>query len=309
VIDLQQTHFLSQTRHGLKSFTNPWLYYLPEYLSKQQQTIDQSFYLVEQESQTIQAQVHFDRHLDRAISTQCSPFGSFEGENLAPEVASWFLDQVEERLRLGGIKEVVLKQPIQIYQQQKIWVTILTNAGYDRTDQVNHHIPVTREPFYEKLHTMQRRKLKGSAVFTFQLYGSDQLNVVYDFVARCRKQKGHRLSMTESALQQVVSALPEYFIFPTVWLHGQMVAAAIVVKATNTIWYNFYPAHDAQYNHLSPMIFLLDRLYLYAQQQQVITLDLGTSEFQGQLIPTLAQFKSRVGGIESLKSTFSKIIL
>ncbi len=309
MIDLQQTHYLAQNPRGLKAIDSNWLYYLPEYWSNQSQKLDQSFYLVEHASQTIQAQVHFSRSQDQAISTQCSPFGSIESDHMAPEVAAWFLGSIEERLRSYGIKELILRHPIEIYQRQKFWAAIIRNAGYARRDQVNHHIPVTPDPFWVKIHDMQRRKLKSSSAFTFKFCPSDQLRLVYDFIARCRKHKGHQLSMTHSALNQIVSALPEYFLLPTVWLNGQLVAAAIVIKATGNVWYNFYPAHDTEYNHLSPMVYLLKRLYQHAQQEQVEALDLGTSEFQGQLIPGLAQFKSRVGGVESLKTTFSKSIL
>ncbi len=282
------------------------MYYSTEYLQLQNTSDSLSFYLVDRVAKSIQAQIHFVITEGTAISFRFSPFGSFNSTGLEETIASKFLEAVESKLQSKQVHRVVLKHPAPIYPTDQFWLALLKRYGYHRLDQTNHHIPVDQDPFEQNLHTMQRRKLRKSKSLLFKLEPESKFNEVYDFISGCRYRQGRTLSMSRQDLGRVVKGLPQHFLFPTVTIKDQIVSASVIIKASSAVWYNFYPAHDAEFDSLSPLVYLLSQLYGYAQNSKIKAIDLGTSDVGGQAQPGLMQFKSRIGGLITQKPTFTK---
>ena len=88
----------------------------------------------------------------------------------------------------------------------------------------------------------------------------------------------------------------------------QIIAVGVTIKINEEIAYTFYLADDEQYLRESPTIFLLSGIYDYFQAKNYKILDLGITTNQGILNEGLAYFKGSLGGILSLKKTYSKTL-
>ena len=74
------------------------------------------------------------------------------------------------------------------------------------------------------------------------------------------------------------------------------------------ILYNYLPASIDEYKAFSPMVMIMENVYNYAKKEQYSFIDLGISSINGVLQKGLIQFKERIGGVFSEKTTFSKIL-
>jgi hypothetical protein len=107
-------------------------------------------------------------------------------------------------------------------------------------------------------------------------------------------------------LKQTIAALPDHFLFFSLTNATGIAAAAIVICVSDSIWYTFYYAHDAEYNKVSPVVHLLDCIYACAAKEKVKLIDLGTSMVNDEVNKPLLHFKQSVGALTIPKFTFTK---
>lgn len=169
-------------------------------------------------------------------------------------------------------------------------------------------IPVTIKPFAERIrHSERLRFRQGSqAGFIFQHPNLERLKEVYGFIAACHKEKGYGLSISEADLAKAVSRFREQYVLSVITHREQIVAAAVSIRISEGVLYNFLANHRKEFNTLSPPVMLLDGLYAYCQRHSIALFDLGTSALGGEPNFSLLDFKMRMGGIPSSKFTFIK---
>jgi hypothetical protein len=198
--------------------------------------------------------------------------------------------------------------PSSCYNPNPIWEDLFLEFGFKGISAINHHLKVDARPLSEKMHYMEKRKLAKCSDFVFRVLSKDQLKLIYDFIHDCREQKKQSLSLSYQRLERIVQNNNDHFLLCAVYDETVLAAASIVIKVNSKCWYQFYPAHHQWYDRQSPMVFLTSELYCYAHRQGVEVIDLGTSELDQQPLEGLLLFKSRLGGIQTDKTVYSKLL-
>lgn len=287
-----------------------YLYNNKVYLQSKERTLGKPLTFYALQGEVAVARIHF--FLTRqpngeveAISIPASPFGSFEYSSaLSTQTLTEFVGYIKDHLLAQYADRIIIKDCIPVYREDGEYdlQEILMNSGFWMQEElVNHYIIVGHEPLSRKIHTMEMRRLKKcyTAGFTFSQEGPDSQKEVYNFIRTCRAEKEWNLSMRWDEIKQIVSLLPQHYLFFTVREQEKIVAATIAVLVNNQMLYNFYPASRMSYNPFSPAVMLISGLYQYCQQSNIKILDLGTS-------PTLSlqKFKEHLGGVLSYKRTY-----
>lgn len=291
-----------------------YLFNEPRFYQSRALERDLSFYILHPQKQILLGRIRFSIEDQNAYSLAQSPFGGLEiNEDLRPALLDDFLWFIEKCLKAKGIKTIKIKQFPFVYAEvssSKITSTYL-RKGYKVTHpDINHHIVVDSTSFVDKIHPMERRKIKKAIneSFIFREESLNSLDRIYDFIQSCRAQKGQNLNTALVDLQTTVNAMPEDYKIFTVYDGDKIIACSIVVIVNKRIAYNFLPASSAKYKKYSPMVFLLAEIYAYCNSYNLQVFDLGISAVDNRLQSSLIDFKERVGGVAGLKLTFEKDI-
>jgi hypothetical protein len=268
--------------------------------------------LIEEKSKLVHAQIHFHVSDGIAMSPCKAPFGSVEfATSLSANNLFDFLKEVERNLIQRGVKKVMIKDAPQIYRlhQASILSALLTDLHFKVSRQeINSSIIVDDALWRAKISEAEYRRLKQceKEKLTFLKLSNTELKKIYAFINECREERNMSLSMTYEELDRVVEKFPNEFFLFGVFKEDELMAAVISIQVSQTILYNFYPAHKKAFDQLSPMVFLLDNQYKFCQAAGIQILDLGTSALDNKTNFSLLNFKTQVGGIASLKLVFEK---
>ena len=175
-----------------------------------------SFYLLRKVNQKVMAQVSFCLQNNKALSPVKAPFGSFLfSEHLSPLGLYQFVQHCEEELQKRDVKSVQIIEPPLFYRKTgELLHTILFNLNYTvRQAELSSGIRIDHINFEEKIEVWERRKLKQSKEkgLQYKLLPLSELENVYGLILKCRKQKGHTLSMTLEELKRTVDVFKENF--------------------------------------------------------------------------------------------------
>ena len=86
--------------------------------------------------------------------------------------------------------------------------------------------------------------------------------------------------------------------------NDKLIAAAISVRVSKEILYNFYHADEFTYRSSSPMVMLIKEIYEYCQRNKIQILDLGISTKNGLINQGLFNFKKSLGCSVTEKNTY-----
>ncbi len=248
--------------------------------------------------------IAFDLIEELAISLPFSPAGSMTYSGISKEPFSKVIKLIEAQLLQLGIKNVVITRPIECYHP--VPMNYFYEAGYaENTREIAHYLPID-DSFASQIHLMQKRKLAKLDEITFEVGSIDQLMEVYDFIAGCRVAQNIPLNISFAKLETLFTLLPDHYHLHTARLNGELIAACIMVKATDRVVYYFLPATSAKHKTSSPMVGLINHMYSHYQQLGFEYLDFGISSENGKPQKNLITFKERMGGIRSDRVTFSK---
>ncbi len=273
------------------------------------QMMQRTFYAVEHATKSVVGKIHFfGKYNERELIFQSpakSPFGSFE---FCPKLdAGQLYDFIQFMLKAlkGELPSSILIRhhatayaPVHTVSLKEM----LGNAGFLVSESVpNHHIAVNDFPLAEKMHMMEKRRLRKcrKAGFLFREEPLSRLADVYDFVLQCRKERGWGLSMSREHLQKTVAVFPDNYKLFSINDGNRRVAATVAIKVNSRILYNFYPASLLSYQEYSPAVMLIEGLYQHCQEQKMELLDLGTSASE-----SLQRFKAHMGGEVTDKNAF-----
>ncbi|MCA8830718.1 hypothetical protein LF252_08755 [Hymenobacter sp. BT728] len=293
----------------------PWLYHTPAHLALQASPNEPLFFWLEEPARhrTV-AQLAVSQSADgkEARSPWQAPFGAVQQvPELPVAVLRAMLAVVEAELRQRGTRQFTLRLPAFAYEA--IGVPRLTEAlrqlGYNTAlAEINNHLPLHQD-FRSRLHPSERRRLLKCERhgLRFEQEPPLLLPLAYEFLSRCRQEKGQQLSMTLEQLQALFQALPrQVLLFSVRTATGEWAALTIAIQVRQDVLYNFYPASPLAYNTLSPVVLLNAGLHAFGQASGMRLLDLGTSTLPEGLNHSLLQFKRHLGGVPSLKLTLTK---
>lgn len=270
-----------------------------------------SFYVVNEITKSAEAGFHLCIQERNAYSPYKAPFGGVDFSlNLPTSVLEDFLHFIENNLIAKEIHRIQIKLPPAAYSTiHTALASALGKRMYSaQVAEIGSVIQITHKPFTEcihskELHILQRSKNKN--YFSKQL-PLERLASVYSFIKHHQQLKGYTVSMTLEDLEKTVNACPQYFNLFVAEKEEQIVAASISIQVREKILYNFYLAHDDQYKKDSPVLIIMEALYIFCQEHAYALLDLGTSMLGEKINQPLLQFKSRLGAQESAKLTFMK---
>lgn len=295
----------------------PWLYLTSAHLALQYGPGERlHFFLEEAEPGRTVAQltVFLSADATTARSPWQAPFG---GVQMAPElskaVLTEFLRVAEAELRGRGIRQFTVRAPAFAYEPAASarLTEVLTRLGYQvPLAELNNHLPLDQE-YTARLHPSERRRLLKCERhgLRFEQEPPLLLPLAYEFLRRCREEKGQELSMTLEQLQMLFRALPrQVFLFSVRDAAGEWAALTIAIQVRADVLYNFYPASPLAYNSLSPVVLLNAGLHAFGRASGMRLLDLGTSTLPEGLNHSLLRFKRHLGGVPSLKLTFEKAL-
>lgn len=219
-----------------------------------------------------------------------APFGGIErspGDDIGA-----FLRFVKTQFDPG--EKLMIKCPPGIYGNG---LTELTEAGFELlSTELNHHVALTA-PL--AIHPMQERRLnkarKAKCAFEKWPLDGDHAQQLHRFISDCRQAQGLQVNISCEDFRRATEQLPSAYMGYAVQLDGQLIAATVVVRVTDRIAYNYLPASDRAYHHLSPMVLLMVHVYEELSRQGFGIMDWGITSISGEEQVSLARFKEAMG--------------
>jgi hypothetical protein len=271
-----------------------------------------TYYVLNKSKNTIEAVIHFYIADAIAKSPLKNPFGSLEfSESLTSEIIIEFWNFIETSLRLKGVKQIVIQNAPKIYGDVDVLHKVYLNSNFKVTAELmSSVIEIVDENTRNIFHRVERRCLKKckDAGLIFKDVGIHELDTIYNFIHGCRDKKKFKLSMTLQDLKNVVEKFKDRYLLFAVYSDDQLVAASISIRVRENILYDFYHDHRKDFDHLSPVVMLVEGISKFCYKNKIFLLDLGTSAVNGQQIQTLLDFKIHLGATLSPKFTFEKIL-
>ena len=298
---------------GLRIGYSPLLYNRPSFLSVNNGLPQLHFYLIDKASKVALGHIAFSREESEVVSPFKAPFGGFE---LAGDLDStsflFFVTEVMRMLKENSIRFMRIHlAPMDYLPCLDMAMENLVALGFREKQKLVHHIiKVGEAPFEKLIASMEVRKLKKARTLgcEFRFEKREQYAAIFDFIKQHRESKGHELSMSWDMLRDVLKDHGDHYHFCSVRLEGEMIAAAVMVRVNEKVMYYFIPGHDATFNHLSPMVFLVGELYKWCREHGLQSIDLGTSYWANEENESLARFKEHLGGKPSMSSVFRKAL-
>ncbi|RPD48581.1 hypothetical protein DNI29_08175 [Hymenobacter sediminis] len=294
----------------------PWLYLTPAHLALQRSPTEPLHFFLEEADHRTVAQLTVFETADgqTARSPWQAPFGAVQfADDLTPEALKAFLGVVHEQLARRGVRALTLRPHAFSYAPQASarLTQVLTKLGYAvELAELNMHLPLAQS-YEAHLHAAERRRLLKCERhgLRFEQEPPLLLPLAYEFLRRCREEKGQTLSMPLERLQELFQQFPrQHFLFSVRNAQGEWAALTVVIQVSPDVLYNFYPASPLAYNSFSPVVLLNAGLHAFGQASSMRLLDLGTSTLPTGLNHSLLQFKRHLGGVPSLKLTFTKTL-
>lgn len=136
------------------------------------------------------------------------------------------------------------------------------------------------------------------------------LPLAYEFIAECRRERGHTLSLSLERVQMLFRAFPRQHLLLSVREpSGEWAAVLLAIRASKRVFYDFYLASPLRLNKMSPSVYLVGGLHAFAQANEAAIVDLGTSTLpSGEPNQPLLDFKRYLGGITSPSLTWQKAL-
>lgn len=307
--------FLASEIEAPFSFTGPQcLYNLSGYLDARPQLKRQSFYIINTKSGNVEGYIRFQISDEKAYSPYRAPFGSFSlTKNIDFETLTAFISFIEDHFRLHAIKEIIIRHFPYVYDPYTCELVIVSLGSmkfHIECVDIDHFLEVSDLAFPTVIHTMEQRKLRKceKAGFIFNHHANTEAGSVFRYIELFRKTRNIPVNIDWNTLQNLMSRFPDKYDFFSVMDGADPIAATICIDVNQKVLYNFLPASNEAYKTFSPMVYLMERIYVYAQNSGFRYIDLGISSIRGEPQSGLIKFKERLGGVPMGKFTFKKII-
>ncbi len=276
-------------------------YYDSEYLNVQSYQVIEKKYLINQEKNKVVGIciLSVDQN-QRKVSLPKAPFGSlYVNESIeSDQIKSWLNKIIQPSLILRHYPPIYGKKVNHLLEKSSFKRLIRD---------LNHHIELKNFNL-SMLHDMQKRRIQKCLKAGFRLEKITSVEEViqtHSYLSACRVEQGLTINITQKKLLLLFNKLPlNYHIFQVLNPKNEIMAATIVVKATENIIYNYLPGNLKSSNSYSPMAFLIFQMAKYYQDRSFQYLDLGVSSINGIEQITLALFKERMGAKKSFKDTY-----
>jgi hypothetical protein len=291
-----------------------YLFNEPFYVQKQPGVRAYTFYLLHPSGNFAEARFTLFVQ-DKAGFSPCrAPYGSFEfSPDLRLELLNYFIEYVTTFARELALQQIrITSYPFGLAPEAATLLTTgLMQQGYQiSVSELNYHVSISPLPFEAGLHESEKRRLKKcvEAGFTFAEETAPDLKSVHAFIKSARSRRGFPMSLDLESFQRLFYEFPGVYRVFTVRDGDEVVALTVTVDVNAQIIYNFYPADDINYLSYSPTVFLLKGVYEHSRKRGFSILDLGIATDGGAPNYGLIRFKHNLGGVPSLKFTFTRMV-
>jgi len=268
---------------------------------------DLKYYTLNQEGKPI-ARICFTIEHDEAISGHQATFGSIDSKlPLSTGTAQYFLDHVSDLLK-REVEKISIRHWPECYDNANNWQQIFEKAGFNIINrETDQYLKVTEKDYYQVVNKNQLSNLKQARDkgYTFSTLDIHELPIVYGLIKKTLERKGYKVSMTYEGLYKTISSLPEKYLLFGIMDNDKLIAAAVSVRVSNEVLYNFYHADEFSYRSTSPMVMLIKEIYEYCQRNEIQILDLGISTENGLINKGLFNFKKSLGCSATEKDTYA----
>lgn len=284
-----------------------WLYLEPAHQAQQLAGPVLSFFLEDSAAGRTVAQLYVALDYPapgQASSPARAPFGAVQAAPGVPAAALHaLLAAAEAALVARGQQHLRLQPPAPCYDPAGVatLAEVLAARGYQPAQvETNYHLDPARD-YLPHLHPSERRRLRRcqQAGLVPEQEPPYLLPLAYEFIARCRQERGYALSLTLEQVQALFQAFPrQHRLFSVRKPGGDWAALTIAIEASAGVLYHFSPASPLAENHLSPVVLLNESLHAYARASHLAAVDLGTSTLpSGAPNEPLLRFKRYLGGV------------
>lgn len=293
-------HVVEALPQGYSFEFEPVFYGTPSFQESNNALPQVHYYLVDNHYHKVFAHIAFSIEEGTAFSPVKAPFSGYEfSHRLSAEERMFFLIETERRLKVLGVEAIQVSQAPSFFNEQ----TEKQNADFEFMNyksvakRVYHSIAVNDVPLVDRMHDMERRKVRKSeqASLNFQVLEPSDLEKVFAFVKLQRDLKGYDFSMTWEQLRDAAALSPDKYVPAVMLADGRIAAATIAIRESQSVLYNFAPAHAPAFSEFSPVVALVNELYGWCKVQSVAWLNLGTSYLDDAPNKPLIQFKERLG--------------
>lgn len=305
--------FLAKESSSAPQLENPpYIFNDYRYLTLWQEKII-SFYLKNNYKGIMAGSCHFQGTGNIAWSPFHAPFASiYLTEDIRFEILSRFIHLMTDHLKNLGYAEIYMKHYpdfYSIYPADKLIAALFFEGFQIKQTDINHYLKVTDQPFEEKIHPMQKRRIKKCirSGYKFTCHSNNELEFVFRKIYDFRMQKNIPVNITFKKLKALFKQFPDQYHLFSIQEAERIIAATCLVSVNASALYNFLPASDENYKTTSPMVFLIKNVYEYAHINHYRFLDLGVSSTKNKPQSGLINFKEHLGGIPGLKFQVEKI--
>lgn len=166
-------------------------------------------------------------------------------------------------------------------------------------EETNQSITVSENHLsYSEVKRLRKCQRAG---FTFRLQPVHKLAEAYELLRDSRLRKDYPVTMTYDELEAMFKSHPDHYYLYGISHQDRLIAAAVTIAVTSSIWYNFYHADHSEYLTYSPTVMLVEGIRQEARTHGCRLLDLGISSNEGKLNESLFRFKKNLGATTSIK--------
>ncbi len=187
---------------------------------------------------------------------------------------------------------------------------IYLNKAFSISNQeINHTLIVDEQLLIEKMKRNNKKRLNKCERegFKFEkVYSVLDIEIVYQTIHENRKAKGYKVSMTLDQILAMYKVFPDSLYFFKATHLNNCAAACICLKLNIDVLYVFYWGDKQGFEQYSPVVYLANGIYNFAQQNQFKLIDAGTSSLNGKPNFGVATFKKNLGFSISPKLTYSR---
>ncbi len=236
-----------------------------------------------------------------------------------------FKDDLDLKIKNNCVKEIliyfenlnakkieIISRPFShhIHDESSL-LNIYLNEGFIISNQeINHSLIVDSKPLVEKMMRNNKKRLNKCERENFvfeQVFSKPDIEEVYQTIKENREGKGYKVSMTLEQILEMYNIFEESVYFFKSTQHGKCLAASVCIKLNNNVLYVFYWGDKQGFEQYSPVVFLANGIYNFAQQKQFKLIDAGTSSLKGIQNFGVATFKENLGFTISPKLTYKKV--
>ena len=253
--------------------------------------------------------IHFAVDNNSASSPLRATYGGFEFlKDLPSAVVRDFITWVVHEMVKKKFNEIKIGLQPEFYSPtiNDFIRDILQDCDFDHLEDTGQVVECKHRNFRQVINRFEKNRMDRCLKDSFvsrQGKGSLPLDI-FNMIAQSRIEKQLPVTLEYREIKKNFQKFPDCFFWFGVWKEAELAAAAIGIRVKPDTMYYFFPGHDSKFNSWSPLVLLLNEMYMLCIRENIKYLDLGKSSCDGIINTGLFQFKKNLGGVTYKQSQF-----